>query len=136
VNGPTDTEPVKQIRYLASASGWLEEEALLAGGGEPWHRAWPPVRGHRRPSLDTYDVAGERAMKNLRIDWPVFLECVLGSIILVMVGLIPMLAGAPLGHWALAAALGLVIGLFIYVRVDLRRRSGKDASENSEENLD
>jgi hypothetical protein len=75
-------------------------------------------------------------MKNLRIDWPVFLESVFGSMILVMLGLIPMLAGAPIGHWALAAAAGLVIGLFIYIRVDMRHKPHKDSSENSEENLE
>jgi hypothetical protein len=94
------------------------------------------VRDQFPPSLYIYDTAGDRGMRNLRIDWPVFAESVLGSMILVMVFSLPLLAGQPIGQWALAAALGLVIGLIIYVRVRMLQRSRKDSSENSDDNLE
>lgn len=75
-------------------------------------------------------------MKNLRIDWTALVESLAGSTILVMVAAIPLLAGRPIRQWALAAALGLVIGLFVYVRVELRRRSGKDAPDDPDEDVE
>lgn len=75
-------------------------------------------------------------MKNPRIDWTALVESVAASMFLVMVAAIPLLLGRPIGQWALAGAFGLIVGLVVHVRVELRRRSGKDPSDDSGEELE
>ena len=64
-----------------------------------------------------------------RIDWAA-LGASLGSTLLFSLLLFsPFLWGAPMSHWLLAVAIGLLLGVYFYLRRERFEEPGPDADE-------
>ena len=67
--------------------------------------------------------------KLVTIDWAALAWNVGWTLVFTLLLLGPFLLGAPLTHWLLGIALGLVLGLYFYIRRSRYEEPGPDADE-------
>ena len=63
------------------------------------------------------------------IDWAAFGANLGSTLLFTLLLLSPFLWGAPVWHWLLAVAIGLVLGLYLYARRERFEEPGPDADE-------
>jgi len=67
--------------------------------------------------------------KLVTIDWAALAWNVGWTLVFVLLLLSPFLLGAPLTHWLLGIAIGLVLGLYFYIRRSRYEEPGPDVDE-------
>jgi membrane protease YdiL (CAAX protease family) len=69
------------------------------------------------------------AIGNRRIDWSALGAAIGSAVLFTLLPSSPFLWGASYHHWLLGLAVGIVLGLYFYVRRDRYGEPGPDADE-------
>jgi hypothetical protein len=63
------------------------------------------------------------------IDWPALGASVGASSLLTVLAMLPLLMGVQYGYWLLVLVVGIVLGVYLYVRREKYAEPGPDADE-------